>query len=64
LANNRKIIQIEVSAVPSVERHHNEWETLFALCDDGSVWRLNWPCHIENKNEWEKIKNIPQDKDK
>lgn len=49
----RKIIQITVSAVP------DECDTLYALCDDGSLWTL-WRGDLKGP-KWERMSDIPQD---
>lgn len=38
-------------------------ETIFALCNDGTLWRrwLNDVGSLSNEPKWVKIENIPQD---
>lgn len=46
----RKVVQIVAAFDNECDR-----EILYALADDGTMWRrLDW-------REWEEIKNIPQD---
>jgi len=50
----RKIIQ--VFATPATDRTKG---TLFALCDDGSLWTRI----IYQHDKWHRVDDIPQDKD-
>ena len=47
----RKIIQI--AAIPETK---NSFRTVFALCDDGTVWDI-----FESGDGWELLPPIPQD---
>ena len=51
----RKVIQICETMARSEELDCN-FRELTSLCDDGTIWRFN-----DNLNQWELIKNIPQD---
>jgi len=54
----RKIIQITSCGVPSVPGSFSEMLfTLYALCDDGTVFRL-WDNRPDN---WKRVVPIPQD---
>lgn len=55
---SRKIIQIAID--PSWE-HSGEGAKIYALCDDGTLWSL---IDEMDKFNWERMKDIPQDKDK
>jgi hypothetical protein len=55
----RKIVQIAVThAPPEGDRFA---ERLFALCNDGSVWRYSWGDRGTGPACWIRLGNIPQD---
>lgn len=58
----RKIIQITASNAMTCEDGYTEYEAmLFALCDDGTVWRLVEDNQSSMMNsQWRKLPNIPQ----
>jgi hypothetical protein len=37
----------------------NYYDLIYAVCDDGTVWRKYMDAHKDY--EWERISNIPQD---
>jgi hypothetical protein len=49
---NRKIIQITTIG------HADSYEVVYALCDDGSVWRLF--VTSSGIGDWHRIQEIPQ----
>lgn len=49
----RKIIQITTEYFGE---NYMEPSCVLALCDDGTVWRLN-----SNETDWKELPNIPQD---
>lgn len=62
----RKIIQIAVSEAMAYDKNCNDLqqsETIFALCNDGTLWRrwLNAVGSLSNEPKWVKIENVPQD---
>jgi hypothetical protein len=57
-AMTRKPVQIAV--VPDTYTHY---ETLYALCDDGSLWFLMQPCAGVDRGEWKPLPPIPADED-
>nr|DAW57161.1 MAG TPA: hypothetical protein [Caudoviricetes sp.] len=62
----RKIIQIAVSEAMTYDKNCDDLqqsETIFALCNDGTLWRrwLNAVGSLSNEPKWVKIENIPQD---
>ena len=65
MKHGRKIIQIAYGVSNAFEHTVGEMETesgLFALCDDGSLWKLVYFDLPRRKgNEWVKLVGIPQD---
>lgn len=62
----RKIIQIAVSESMAYDKDCDDLqvsETIFALCNDGTLWRrwLNTVGTYRNEPKWVKIENVPQD---
>ena len=62
----RKIIQIAVSESMAYDKEWDDLqlsETIFALCNDGTLWRrwLNTVGTNRNEPKWVKIENVPQD---
>lgn len=62
----RKIIQIAVSESVAYDKDWDDLqlsETIFALCNDGTLWRrwLNTVGTNRNEPKWVKIENVPQD---
>lgn len=62
----RKIIQIAVSESMAYDKDWDDLqlsETIFALCNDGTLWRrwLNSVGTNRNEPKWVKIENVPQD---
>lgn len=53
-----KIIQICTSAGSATEGHHDAWETLFALTDDGKVYMLPYASNAEYST-WKQLPPIP-----
>jgi len=51
----RKIVQITSSAAVEDNNYSN---ILFALCDDGTVWKKETAGSYDS---WEAIENVPQD---
>lgn len=65
LPKKRKIVQIAFSVSNAFDHDINEIEVehgLFALCNDGSLWKLI-TFNLKNRKgpEWVKIVDIPQD---
>jgi len=56
---SRKIIQITSCAVPCQPSYNPQLFVLYALCDDGSVFRL-WDDH---PGDWNRVAPIPQDEE-
>jgi len=54
----RKIIQISTDSQPSSE-DWEAWCTTTALCDDGTVWELDYDPIVKIKI-WKKLPDIPQ----
>ena len=54
----RKIIQISTDSQPS-SNDWVAWCTITALCDDGTVWALDYDS-IKEKKVWKKQPDIPQ----
>lgn len=52
----RKIAQITAA---TTEIEGNKFETLFAICDDGSLWAIMDWCS-ERRAKWEKMPAIPE----
>nr|DAP56322.1 MAG TPA: hypothetical protein [Caudoviricetes sp.] len=62
----RKIVQIAVSESMGYDKECDDLqlsETIFALCNDGTLWRrwLNAVGSHRNEPKWVKIENVPQD---
>ena len=62
----RKIVQITVSESMGYDKECDDLqlsETIFALCNDGTLWRrwLNAVGSHRNEPKWVKIENVPQD---
>lgn len=60
----RKIIQITACAMPcgeNDERRNSAYESLYALCDDGTVWCRS---ASDGPQGWSQIENVPQEKSK
>ena len=62
----RKIIQIAVSESMAYDKDWDDLqlsETIFALCNDGTLWRrwLNTVGTNRKEPKWIKIENVPQD---
>lgn len=55
----RQIIQIAVDSQPGSESW-DAWVVTTALCDDGTVWELEFN-RISKKREWTKLPDIPQE---
>lgn len=65
LPKKRKIVQIAFNVSNAFDQDINEIEVehgLFALCNDGSLWKLI-TFNLKNRKgpEWVKIVDIPQD---
>lgn len=57
----RKIIQIANSFAPSTIGENGQWDNLYALCDDGTVWVKDWPFQTDERaSKWKMIENVPQ----
>jgi hypothetical protein len=56
----RKIIQIQVAA--TIDRYDVQYDDVYALCDDGSVWRIlsntKEDCHFWDTG-WHMLPPIP-----
>ena len=52
----RKIVQIAISHLLRAE---DDTDSLYALCDDGTLWFNSW--EEGTLMEWERLKAIPQD---
>jgi hypothetical protein len=56
----RKIIQIQVAA--TIDRYDVQYDDVYALCDDGSVWRIlsntKEGCHFWDTG-WHMLPPIP-----
>ena len=57
IPQQRRIIQISVSAAPR-DRRTVAMERVFALCDDGSVWRMSTTLWADEP--WTRLADIPQ----
>ena len=57
----RKIIQIAIDSQPTTQ-DWNAWSVTTALCDDGSVWELQYNPELKQR-VWERVPDIPQDND-
>lgn len=58
----RKVVQIATSAAVDSSTDSGEYfEALFALCDDGTIWRLDNPYrqHPNKPPEWVQMPTIP-----
>ncbi len=55
----RVIKQIVATAFPG-EHGGPDIAVLFALCDDGSMWRL-WDATEDDSKRWKRIEDIPQE---
>ena len=55
----RKIIQIAVESQPD-SPSWNSFYTVTALCDDGTVWELDFNRETQQR-EWHKVPDIPQE---
>ena len=55
-----KIIQIAVSAGSATEGHHDSWEALFALTDDGKIFMMQNPSNSEYQ-DWKQVKPLKDD---
>jgi hypothetical protein len=51
----RKIVQIAVA-------QGGDWPTLYALCDDGTLWRHQQPMAM-TPTPWARVPPIPEDND-
>lgn len=53
--HKRKVIQITTSkSQDALNQYINE--SLYALCDDGTVWRYNW----SKSPQWIQVEQVPQ----
>jgi hypothetical protein len=50
----RKVIQIAVEGISE-----GSWATLFALCDDGSLWMYEFAGKAKENWEWVRIEGVP-----
>ncbi len=55
----RSIKQIVAAPFPCDAQRRNV-AVLFALCDDGSMWRL-WDATEDDSKRWKRIEDIPQE---
>ena len=55
----RKLIQIAVDSQPTCESW-NGWVCVTGLCDDGSLWELEY-CNEAKERKWKQLPPIPQD---
>ena len=55
----RKIIQIAVESQPD-SPSWNSFYTVTALCDDGTVWELDFTRETQQR-EWHKVPDIQQE---
>jgi hypothetical protein len=53
----RKIVQIAVGI--AVDGAEGYFEKLYALCNDGSLWRLDGPASGRGQS-WNSVRKIPQ----
>jgi hypothetical protein len=53
---SRKIVQICGDSIPGSEKHC-QWFSLFALCDDGTLWEYGGVTSFH----WKQLPSIPQD---
>jgi hypothetical protein len=54
----RKIVQICYSPRKERREFDTQYETVMALCDDGTVWQTFY--YDGTWREWEQIPNVPQ----
>jgi len=59
--NMRKIIQISTDS--HVWPDSTTWQSTTALCDDGTVWELEWNPFEKDYKWWTKLPDIPQTED-
>lgn len=66
MKHGRKIVQIAVSESMGYDKECGDFqqsETIFALCNDGTLWSrwLNTVGTNRNEPKWVEIENVPQD---
>jgi hypothetical protein len=60
MTTTRKIVQLAVTHQPYNQIGIEDQDRLYALCNDGSVWRLMWATR-GHPETWDRLPDIPQD---